>query len=335
MAPSTLTRVQGVMDIVFFGAGAFGVPTLAALAADPAFRLRAVVTQPDRPAGRGVRLTGTPVAQWCGEHAPPVEVIRAQDVNEPGTRDRVRAIPADAWVVIAFGQKLSPALLEGRFAVNLHASLLPRWRGAAPIQRAVMAGDRETGVSVITLADRMDAGVVLARSVRPIAAHQTAGDLHDLLAQDGPALVRGVLVRPPGERPRGAAQDPALVTKAPKLSREEGWVDLAATAAAARARINGLSPWPGVAATIGGEPIKLLRATEDASPSRAPSGTIIDSRAGLVSCGGGTVLRVLEVQQPGKRAMDWPAFAAGHAPRAGDVIEGGVAGASWAMEGRG
>ena len=140
------------MRVVFLGSGAFGVPTLEAIARE--HDLRAIVTQPDKPAGRNRALTPTPVGAWRDEHAPETPVFKPHDINNPDAPDALRAvrtIEADAWVVIAYGQKLGELLLEDRFAINLHASLLPRWRGAAPINHAFLAGDAETGNSVITI----------------------------------------------------------------------------------------------------------------------------------------------------------------------------------------
>src|SRR5690606_13590825 len=199
------------LRVLFLGAGAFGIPTLDALSR--AHDLVGVVTQPDRPAGRGKKLTPSPIGQWAAEHVGgAAPLIKAQNVNDPETAASVRALNADAWVVIAFGQKLGAPLVEGVFAINLHASLLPRWRGAAPINHAVWAGDAQTGNSVITLADRMDAGLVLAQSRRNIDPGVTAGELHDLLAQDGPALVLRVLDDLANDRLDPQTQDEALVT---------------------------------------------------------------------------------------------------------------------------
>src|SRR5690606_37944755 len=142
--------------------------------------LTLVVTQPDRPAGRGRAPAPTPIGAWAAAEVEagrlaPEQVVKPESVNEDSVREFILAVDADAWVVIAFGQKLGRRLLDGRFAINLHASLLPRWRGAAPINAALLAGDAETGNSVITLADRMDAGLVLGQSRRPIDPSVTAG----------------------------------------------------------------------------------------------------------------------------------------------------------------
>ena len=311
------------MDLVFFGAGAFGLPTLESLAEH--HRLLAVVTQPDRPAGRGKTLTPTPIGAWAAEHLPGVELLKPANVNEPSVVEHLRSLVADAWVVIAFGQKLSRGLLEGVFAINLHASLLPRWRGAAPINAAILAGDAETGNSVITLADRMDAGLVLGQSRRPIEPTQTAGDLHDLLASDGPALVEKVLAARADGSLDMAAQDESLVTIAPKLSAADRWVDVRQTAEACRRRVHGLTPWPGVGADLDGTALKLLRVQAEAGPPESLPGEMVDVAGGLVACGDGTALRLLEVQPAGKRPMAWADFARGRSIGEGARLDGGRA----------
>ncbi len=314
------------MNIVFFGSGEFGLPTLKALAAG--HTVTGVVTQPDRPAGRSRVMTPTPIGAWATVNLRSAAVLKPEDVNTPEVMATVRGLPADAWVVIAFGQKLSPALLEGRFAINLHASLLPRWRGAAPINHAVLAGDKRTGNSVITLADRMDAGLILGQSEREVLPLLTAGDLHDKLAQDGPALVQEVLARHQAGGAQGRAQDPKLVTKAPKLSRADAWVDFADDAEVCRRRVHGLSPWPGVSITAAGVELKLLRVgaeTDSAGRQKyhrgdALPGELLDPVQGLVACGDATILRILEVQPAGGRPMSWHSFALGRRPQAGDRV---------------
>ena len=309
------------MDIVFLGSGEFGLPTLRHLASEHS--VHAVVTQPDRPAGRGGQLTPTPIAAWAEEHLPGVPVLKPGRINEPEVVDRVRAFPADAWVVIAFGQKLGRELAADRFAINLHASLLPRWRGAAPIHAAILAGDALTGNSVITLADRMDAGLVLGRSERVVERGQTAGELHDLLAADGPELVERVLSEHRAGSLRPQTQDEAMVTIAPKLSRADGWIDFSASAEDCQSRVHGLTPWPGVTVSFRDAPLKLLRVrlVDGPSPGAEP-GTVIDGESGHVACGSGTVLELAEVQPPGKRAMSWADFSRGRVVKAGERFAG-------------
>jgi len=313
------------MNVVFLGSGAFGLPTLQRLARD--HTLTAVISQPDRRAGRGGKTTPTPIAGWAAEHLSVAPLVKPENINDPAVRDRVRAFPADAWVVIAFGQYLGAKLVADRFAINLHASLLPRWRGAAPINAAVLAGDTDTGNSVITIAKEMDAGDVLGRSTRPIDPGLTAGDVHDLLAEDGPDLVAGVLARHAAGTLAPERQDPALVTLAGKLSKADGWVDFTDTAEHARRRIHGLTPWPGVTVTHRDQPLKLLRVAVDPARTQPaadddPPGTITDP-GGTVTCGAGTLLEVLEVQPAGKRPMPWRDYANGRGVRAGETLRGG------------
>lgn len=305
------------MRLAFLGSGAFGLPTLAHLATR--HHIACVVTQPDRPAGRGMELTAPPIAAWARTNLPAVPLLQPPDINQPDACAAVRNLAdpgqADAWVIIAFGQKLSPALLAGVRAINLHASLLPRWRGAAPIHAAILAGDAETGNSVITIADRMDAGLVLGQSARPLDPHLTTGELHDLLAADGPALVEHVLLTDPP----GHAQDESLATRARKLRKTDAWIDLHDTADAARRRVHGLNPWPGVAITLDAKPLKLLRVAVG-PPHAASPGLLLDPARGVISCGGGTTLALLDVQPPGGRAMPWAAFASGRRPAAGASV---------------
>lgn len=308
------------MRVLFLGAGAFGVPTLDALRRE--HELVGVITQPDRPAGRGRRLTPSPIGEWARDHLPAVPMIKPADVNSPEAVRFAHDARGDAWVVIAFGQKLGPALLGEHFAINLHASLLPRWRGAAPIHHAILSGDARTGNTVITIAPRMDAGLVLGRSTRDIAPDDTSGTLHDALAGDGPALILDVLERHQRGALRPETQDESRVTRAGKLSRQDAWVDFTAPADVCRCRINGLSPWPGVKATFRDRPLGLLRATRAAGPALPQSepGVIVDARTGLVSCGDGP-LQLLEVQPEGKPVMTWSDFANGHRVETGDRLE--------------
>ena len=284
------------MRIVFLGSGAFGIATLESLAAR--HEVVAVVSQPDRPAGRGKAMTPTPIAARAAELGIPL--LKPADVNEAGVRETVRGYQADAWVVIAFGQKLSRELLDGVFAINLHGSLLPAYRGAAPIQRAVMDGCPETGVSVISLAERMDAGLVFATRARAIGARETSDDVHDQLALLGPEVVGGVLARHAAGTLVGEIQDESRATRARKLSKAEATVDFAALdAQEARARINGLNSWPGCTVLVGELPAKLLRVEEcDGAAGEigvlGPDG-VVRARTGAV--------RILEIQPIGGRGM--------------------------------
>ncbi len=307
------------MNIVFLGSGAFGVPTLQRLAQE--HTITGIVTQPDRKAGRGKVPTPTPVGAWAAEHLPDVPIIKPEKINTDEAREIVRGWDADAWVVIAYGQYLGSKLIEDRFAINLHASRLPRWRGAAPINAAIVAGDSITGNSVITIAKEMDAGFVLAQSERAIETTQTASELHNLLSTDGPELVMKVLEDHEHDRVQYTEQDPKLVTIASKMLKSDGWIDFSQTADACRCRINGLSPWPCVTIEHREQPLKVLRAESFISDSQSDIGKIIDADVGSVSCGSGT-LRLLEVQPAGKKPMDWASYANGRQVKDGEILIG-------------
>jgi len=308
------------MDVVFLGSGAFGVPTLERLARD--HTIIGIVTQPDRKAGRGSKLTATPVGQWASENLPSVPIIKPEKINEPAHRDLVRSWNADAWVVIAYGQYLGSKLIEDRFAINLHASLLPRWRGASPINSAIVAGDTNTGNSVITIAKEMDAGAVLAQSTRTIGPDTTAAMLHDQLSHDGPDLINKVLEDHKQGRVEFLTQDPSKVTIASKMTKSDGVVDFSQSAKLVAARINGLNPWPSITVGFRDESIKINQSKPSDLQSEQLPGTIIDADRGLVACGDGNTIELLMVQPANKRAMDWKAFANGRSVKVGELLIG-------------
>ncbi|MDZ4831895.1 MAG: methionyl-tRNA formyltransferase [Phycisphaerae bacterium] len=309
------------LRLVYFGAGAFGIPTLEALA--DAHDVALVVTQPDRPSGRGRSLTPTPIARWASEHS--LKVGKPVDANVAEEIAAIRAAAADAYVVIAFGQKMSAALLadhDGKdvFAINLHASLLPAYRGAAPINWAIIDGCAVTGISVIALAQRMDAGVVYQTSATPIDPLETAGELHDRLAKLGPDAVLETLDRFSRGVAIGAAQDALNATKARKLSKEDGRIDLATlSATAARCRVHGLSPWPGCDVLIEGAPVRLLRVRDypDSGGDAAPPGTVLAD--GRIACATGE-LEIVELQPQGGRPMTLREFRNGRRFAAGMLV---------------
>jgi methionyl-tRNA formyltransferase len=307
------------MRLVYFGSGAFGMPTLARLVGSQDVAL--VVTQPDRRAGRGRHLTPTPVAEYASEHG--IETLKPDDVNAAEVVERIRAIAADAFVVIAFGQKLGVSLLDGVFAINLHGSLLPRYRGAAPINWAMIGGETETGVSVITLAQRMDAGEILATRSTAIDPLETAGELHDRLALLGPEAVVAALTAWRAGTLDAQVQDDAAATRAPKLAKTDGTVCFDRPAAAVRGRVHGLTPWPGCIVDMSRPPeapsgsLKLLRVESIATDAGGPPGALAED--GLVACAEGAV-RLLEVQPPGGRAMTFEAYRNGHGIVSGTVL---------------
>lgn len=319
------------MKVVFLGSGAFGLRTLEAIAASHEVPL--VVSQPDRPAGRGRRETPTPIAarvlsdQEAGIGGLATTTLHRTDaINGSEALAAIEVARPDALVVIAFGQKLGTELLADRFAINLHASLLPRWRGAAPINRAMMAGDPVSGISVISLASRMDAGEVHALRETPIDPTETAGELHDRLAALGPEAVLEVLDRLADGRIESVAQDESLVTQAAKLGRKDATVDFSVPASTVRAMAHGLVPWPGCEVSVsvpegesGPERLRIHRLMVDSHDviSDRPVGSVDED--GLVACGRGLV-RLLEVQIAGGRVLEWQDFHRGRPLPEGTVL---------------
>ncbi len=322
---------------MLLGSGEFAVPSFEAIrrrAQELGVQIVRVVSQPDRKSGRGLEPCPTPASLWAKSHG--LTLLCPQDVNAPNVCSEIRALGVKLFLVIAFGQRISSNLLEGVAAFNLHGSLLPAWRGAAPIQRSLIACDEWVGVSVIGVAERMDAGQVFAAArTAPISA-ETAGELHDRLALLGVEPLIDTVAkwckayRTACESPqrailaqqnlRGIQQDESLATRARKFSRADAWVDFSLSAREVAARINGLSPWPGVDALIDGSPLRLLRAREIESLSSDPSGTSgCVSAGGIVACGSGKI-ELIEVQPPGGRPMKLTAFMNGKRMSAGVQI---------------
>ncbi len=305
------------MRLIYFGSGSFGEPTLRALHDAPEHEVALVVSQPARPAGRKRVLTPTPIGQAAAALGLPLET--PEDPHEPAFIARLRQIDADAFLVIAYGHKLKPELLDDTLAINLHASLLPKYRGAAPINWAMIHGDRETGLSVITLAQRMDAGDILARVATGIDPAETAGELHDRLAVMGPDLVLKVLRDEETGRIAPVEQDETRASSARKLSKADGTVRFDQPAEMVRARVHGLTPWPGCAVKIGEHTVKLIRVrVTERNEVDAPPGTIRPD--GTIACQPGAI-EIVEIQPPGGRIMSMESFRNGHRCEPGMVLE--------------
>lgn len=292
-----------VSSIIFCGTSAFAVPSLEALAKDPAFRVDLVITQPDKPVGRSQMLTPPPIkiaAKRLG-----LKIIQPPKINEwlaqlitinPSMPLRASQKPiTDFLVVVSYGQILSQEVLDlPKIApVNVHASLLPRFRGASPLQHAILAGDKESGVTIQKIVKELDAGPILAQEKTPIDAVETTATLHDRLATMGADLLLRTLKNPL----HSVEQDPANITLCRKLTREDGVVDpQTMTAEEIDRTIRALTPWPGVTAIVRGKTIKILEAslTETMSSISLP-------------CVGGTLF-LNQIQEPGKKPMqakDW------------------------------
>jgi methionyl-tRNA formyltransferase len=304
-----------MMRLVFFGSGEFGLPTLRKLCETHEIAL--VVTQPNRPAGRHRVLTATPIAEFATINRIPT--IKPERVNEPSVLEQIRACKAEAAVVIAFGQKLGPELLRDWFIINLHGSLLPKYRGAAPIQWAIINGEREIGVSVIGVTDRMDAGPIYGQASLTIDPLETAGELHDRLAQLGPETLLDVLTRHEHHRLIPQHQDERLATKAPKLSKNDGTVRFDQSAERVRNRVHGLTPWPGCAVKLDGRTLRLARVdVADQSSVHSSPGEVLADLS--VACANGSI-RLLEIQPPGGKLMSIDAYRNGQPFAAGMKLE--------------
>jgi methionyl-tRNA formyltransferase len=300
------------MRLAFMGSPDFAVPALRALHA-AGHEIAAVYCQPARPAGRGQAVRKCAV-QVAAEALGLMVRSPARLRREVAEHAAFAALALDAAVVAAYGLILPQAMLDAprRGCLNIHASLLPRWRGAAPIQAALLAGDAKTGITIMQMDAGLDTGAMLARDHVPITATTTARDLHDALAAMGARLVVEVLDRPPAP----VAQPEEGASYAPKLTRDDGRIDWTQDAVALDRKVRALNPWPGTFTTLAGEVLKVLAAVP-AEGAGVP-GTVLDDR--LLVAAGREALRLTRVQAPGRAAMAAEAFLRGRVVPAGTVL---------------
>jgi len=297
---------MSALRLAFMGTPDFAVPTLAEIVAQ-GHEVACVYTQPPRPAGRGKADRKTPIHVFAQSHG--FDVRTPKSLKGEAEQAAFAALDLDVAVVVAYGLILPKPVLDAPRlgCLNLHGSLLPRWRGAAPIQRAIMAGDAETGVMVMQMEEGLDTGPVLLAEQTPIGAHETAGELHDRLAQIGASLMGRALSALSRSGLDATPQSEDGVTYAHKIEKSEGRIEWSKPAEDVDRIIRGLTPFPGAFFEVNGTRVKVLRAVP-VEGSGAP-GTVIGE--GLtVACGEGA-LRITEVQRAGKAAMDVEAFLRG------------------------
>jgi methionyl-tRNA formyltransferase len=302
--------------LVFAGTPEFAATALAAIA-NAGHDVALVLTQPDRPAGRGMSLQPSPVKRLALERG--ISVFQPASLKDVAAQERIAATGAEVMVVAAYGLMLPQAVLDLPHlgCVNIHASLLPRWRGAAPIQRALLAGDSETGVSIMQMEAGLDSGPVLLHEAIPIGGEDTAGSLHDRLAVLGAHLIVAALARLPLA---GEPQSEEGVTYAHKIGKGDALIDWSANAAELDRHVRAFNPVPGAQASLGGQAVKVWRAAAVAGSGEIGRILRVDRDSVVVACGAGA-LAVAELQKAGGKRLPARQFVAGHPLAAGDRFD--------------
>lgn len=306
------------MKIIFAGTPEFAVPALQALI-DHGHKIVMVLTQPDRPSGRGMKLKPSPVKACALQHG--LDVFQPESLKPAEVQARIADVQADAMIVAAYGLIIPAAVLAmpRSGCYNIHASLLPRWRGAAPIQRSLLAGDAETGVTIMEVVPALDAGDMIIRGAIPIGARDTAQTLHDGLAELGARLMVDAMATLERDgRLFAEPQDETQVTYAHKLEKSEAALDWHQTATALSRQVRAFNPFPVAHTSLRGETCRIWMATN--VTGSAKPGEIVSTDDGiLVGCGEG-LLRIEELQMPGGKRLQAKDFLRGHALKAGDYL---------------
>jgi methionyl-tRNA formyltransferase len=307
------------LKIIFAGTPEFAVPALAGLIRS-GHEIVMVLTQPDRPAGRGMKLKPSPVKVLAEQHG--LYVFQPERLKPAEVQSEIAAVNADVMIVAAYGLIIPTAVLEmPKFGCyNIHASLLPRWRGAAPIHRALLAGDAETGVTIMEVVPALDAGNMISKAALPIQSDDTTQSLHDALAQIGARLMVAAMddLASSGALP-SAPQDESMVTYAHKLEKAEAAIDWQKSATEISRQVRAFNPFPVAQTTLKGEVCRIWMATVyESVKNHAQTGLVIGLHEGIqVSCASG-VLNITELQVPGGKRMRAQAFAQGHHLKVGD-----------------
>jgi methionyl-tRNA formyltransferase len=310
----------GRLRVVFFGTPAFAVPTITALL-DSVHDVVGVVTQPDRPRGRGQKTTASPVKAEA--IAAGVPILQPESVRDAAFGGALSALRADVGIVAAYGQILTQALLDTprMGMLNVHASILPRYRGAAPVHRAIINGEPETGITIMRMVRALDAGPMLAVSRRSIAPDETSDEVERDLARLGARLLLSTLTDLVDGRSDEAAQNEPDASYAPRLTKDDGRIDWAWPAARIHNLIRGLHPWPHAFTFLGKQRFIVHRSQVLADPVSAQPGTVLDAAGDTLRIATGDgVIEVLEIQTEGKRPMRVREFLAGHPLAAGALL---------------
>jgi len=305
------------LRVAFFGTPEFAVPTLDALLRSR-HQVVAVVTQPDRPRGRGQHATDAPVKARAV--ASGLTILQPDRLKDPSFADAFAALNADLGVVAAYGKILPESLIDTpRFGmINVHASLLPKYRGAAPIHRAVIAGDAETGVTIMRVVKALDAGPMIATVTRAIGPNDTSDEVEHDLAMLGAALLVDVVDRMADDVVTERPQDDAQATYASRLAKDEGLIDWALPATQIHNRIRGLRPWPQTWTFLDGRRVIVQKSTLDDGSVSAEPGVIVEAGGdAFVAATGHGRLRLLQLQPEGRRSVSAREFLAGHPVHAG------------------
>ncbi|MFM8442161.1 MAG: methionyl-tRNA formyltransferase [Methylococcus sp.] len=299
------------MRIVFAGTPEFAVPPLSALLNSP-YEICGVYTQPDRPAGRGRKLTPSPVkvlAQKAG-----LPVFQPETLKDEAAHAQLRNLKPDLMVVVAYGLLLPQAVIDipPLGCINIHASLLPRWRGAAPIQRSILAGDSESGVTIMYIEPRLDAGPMLLKKSCPIGPDDTAGDLHDRLSRIGAEALLETLPSIAAGTAEPEIQDESLVTHAAKINKDDAQLDWSRPAAELQCQVRAFNPWPVAETVYRDQILRVWRATVVPESRSEPPGTLLIDGENLDVVTGHDCLRLLEIQLPGGKRISARDFINGH-----------------------
>lgn len=309
------------LKIIFAGTPDFAVPALAALIA-AGHDVLLVLTQPDRPSGRGMKLKASPVKELALQHK--IEVFQPETLKDVDTQSYIDALNADVMIVAAYGLIIPTNVLAmPRFGCyNIHASLLPRWRGAAPIHRSLLAGDAETGVTIMEVVPALDAGAMVSKGVLPISERDTSQSLHDDLAKMGADLMVDAMkqLADTGKLP-AVMQDESLVTYAAKLQKVEASIDWTQSADLISRQVRAFNPFPVANAILNGEVCRIWMATQSDAISKLKPGTILDVGSNIqVACGQGALI-VEELQLPGGKRLKAKDFIAGQNLKVGEHFE--------------